>query len=147
VQIETVDAAIVRPLRAEVLRPGQAPEQLIYDGDQHPASRHWAAIIEGRVVGVASVMRDEHPREPHPGDWRIRGMASSAELRGRGIGGELLARCVGHAREQDGARLWCNARVRAVGFYEKAGFVVESELFEIPSIGSHRLMSKALQRG
>lgn len=143
-QIEAVAAEIVRPLRAEVLRPGQPAEQLVYEGDERSASRHWAASIDGRVVSVASVLREGHPREPRPGDWRLRGMASSADVRGQGLGSELLTRCVTYAREQNGARLWCNARIRAVGFYERAGFLVEGELFEIRSIGPHHLMSKAL---
>jgi len=34
-----------------------------------------------------------------------------------------------------GGALWCNARLRAVGFYELFGFVVAGEVFEEPDIG------------
>lgn len=137
-----VDAAVVRPLRGEILRPGQSPAELVFPDDDAPGTLHVAVVSGERVLGVASVIRDAHPREPRPGDWRIRGMASRPEMRGRGIGAALLARCEAHAREHGGARLWCNARAAARGFYERAGFTVEGEVFDIPSIGAHYLMGK-----
>jgi GNAT superfamily N-acetyltransferase len=144
-----VDAETVRPLRAEVLRPGQSREQLIFPGDDAPETLHAALAVQGRIVGVASVMREPYPHDALAGDWRIRGMATSAEMRGRGIGAALLARCEEHARDHAGARLWCNARVRAQALYERAGFAVDGDVFEIPLIGPHYLMGKPLreQRG
>jgi GNAT superfamily N-acetyltransferase len=140
----TVDAEGVRPLRAEVLRPGQPHEQLIFPGDDEPDTLHAAVAVSGRIVGVASVMRDAYPHDPHAGDWRIRGMATSAEMRGRGIGAALVARCEQHARDHAGMRLWCNARAGARRFYERAGFAVHGDAFEIAVIGLHYLMRKPL---
>jgi GNAT superfamily N-acetyltransferase len=142
---EAVDAEAVRPLRAEVLRPGQSREQLIFPGDDAPGTLHAAVAAEGRIVGVASVMREPYPHDPLAGDWRIRGMATSAEMRGGGIGAALLARCEEHVRGHAGTRLWCNARVRARALYERAGFAVDGEMFEIPLIGPHYLMRKPLR--
>ncbi|MHB8242006.1 MAG: GNAT family N-acetyltransferase [Solirubrobacteraceae bacterium] len=142
--VVAVDAEAVRPLRGEVLRPGQSADQLAFPGDDAPDSLHVAAMLDGRTVGVASVMRDGHPVTPLLGDWRVRGMATSEEMRGRGVGAAMLARCEAHARSAGGGRLWCNARVRARGLYERGGLAVEGELFDIPSIGAHYLMSKTL---
>jgi GNAT superfamily N-acetyltransferase len=139
-----VDAEAVRPLRGEVLRPGQAREQLTFPGDDAPETLHAAIAVEGRIVGVASVMREPYPHDPLAGDWRVRGMATSAEMRGRGLGAALLGRCEQHARDHAGARLWCNARVRARALYERAGLAVDGDVFEIPLIGPHYLMRKPL---
>jgi GNAT superfamily N-acetyltransferase len=146
IELAGVPAAEVRPLRAELLRPGQAPEQLVYPGDEDPGALHLIALAAGKQgpVGIASVMADPHPRTPAYGDWRVRGMATLPECRGRGVGAALLARCEAHATEQGGRRLWCNARVPALGFYERAGWSVESEVFEIEQIGPHAIMSKPL---
>ena len=73
-------------------------------------------------------------------------MATSPELRSRGIGAALLAACEKHAREHSGTRLWCNARIAARAFYERGGWVVEGDVFDIPTIGLHYLMSKPLLR-
>jgi ribosomal protein S18 acetylase RimI-like enzyme len=140
IEIRGVGALVVRDLRREVLRPGQSDAQLRYRGDDDPGSLHLAAFAGERIVGVASVMREGLPGEPRPGDWRVRGMASAPDVRGRGIGSALLARCVEHARERGGARIWCNARVGARSVYERAGLRVRGERFELPEIGDHYLM-------
>ncbi len=139
-----VSADVVRPLRQEVLRPGHPGETLVFTGDEDPETLHASISVEGAVVGVASVLRDSHPNDPRPGDWRIRGMATSPGQRNLGIGTALLAACEAHARDHGARRLWCNARVRARAFYERGGLVVEGGLFEIATIGPHYLMSKLL---
>jgi GNAT superfamily N-acetyltransferase len=131
-------------MRAAVLRPGQAPERLIYPGDEDPGSLHLAAMIDGAIVGIASVMADQHPRDPAKHDWRVRGMASAPDHRRSGIGGALLAGCERHARGQGGRRLWCHARLPARAFYEQADWTAEGEVFELPDIGPHVIMAKPL---
>lgn len=144
VQPSAVSADVVRPLRQEILRPASPGRDVVFPNDEHPDTLHVAVRIENRIVGVASVMRDPHPSDPRPGDWRIRGMATRPELRARGIGSALLAACEAHAREHRGTRLWCNARVKARSLYERGGLTVEGEVFEIAPIGPHYLMSKTL---
>jgi len=39
-----------------------------------------------------------------------------------------------------GGLLWCNARVPAVAFYERAGFEVRGEPWDEPHIGPHVAM-------
>jgi hypothetical protein len=40
--------------------------------------------------------------------------------------------------------VWCNARSPARGFYEREGFTIEGDTFEIAGIGPHFLMARAL---
>ncbi len=135
----------MRPLRKEILRPEQSAAKLVFPGDDATTTLHLAVHQDGQIVGVASVMSDPHPRRPHAGDWRIRGMATRAEVRSRGVGAALLSCCESHVREHGGDRLWCNARAPARAFYERGGFIVEGDVFEIAEIGPHYLMSKALR--
>jgi ribosomal protein S18 acetylase RimI-like enzyme len=145
VRVVPVTAALGRPLRMAVLRPHEPSDRPMYPLEDDLGTLHVAAIdAAGAVLAVGSVMLDGHPGEPSPGDWRIRGMATRPELRGRGLGGRVLDACEAHARERGGRRLWCNARVGARSFYERAGMQVEGEEYEIPGIGLHLLMSKPL---
>jgi predicted GNAT family N-acyltransferase len=145
VTIEPVTAEQVRPLRHAVLRPHQSPEELVYPGDDAPRTLHVAATgTGGEIVGVATISQEPHPRAPRAGDWRVRGMATVPEVRGRRVGAGLLQACVEHARAQGGARVWCTARTTAAGFYTGQGFVVEGDEFELPGIGLHVLMSSAV---
>lgn len=135
-----VDVAVVRDLRAEILRPGQSPEELVFNGDDAPDTLHIAVFEHGEPIAVASVMREPFPPRPSAHDWRVRGMATRPHARGRGAGGKLLELCIAHARGAGGTLLWCSARLPARGFYEGAGFAAIGDVFEIPRIGPHVLM-------
>ena len=108
---------------------------MFFDGDREHSSGHFAAYVDHRVVGVASVI--EEPESDGPGVWRLRGMAVSPALRGGGVGAALLERVRDFVARSDGGLLWCNARVTAQGFYLAAGFVVVGEPWDEPGIGPH----------
>jgi ribosomal protein S18 acetylase RimI-like enzyme len=134
----------VRALRHLLLRPHQAPEQLAYEGDDAWDSLHVGAYIDRELVGIASIVRQAPPGEVNERAWRVRGMATTPQVRGLGYGGALLERCLGHAIEHGGTLVWCNARADAVGFYRRFGFEVQGESFDLPPIGTHFLMTRGL---
>ena len=141
--IRQVSAEEIRPLRHRILRPGQAYEETAYPGDDLPDTVHLGAFDGDRLVGIASLYREG--REG-PG-WRLRGMATDDTVRGAGFGGALLAACMDHVAAAGGGELWCNARMVAVGFYRRAGFEVLSEEFDVPGIGAHVVMARAVPAG
>lgn len=146
--IETVPPAVTFPLRQAVLRPHQHPEELATPLDDRPGAASFAARAPGgEVVGTATVGPDDPPpaRDPAPGDfalarWRLRGMATAPAWRRRGIGSAVLDAVTAHVAAHGGGLLWCNARLTAVPFYERAGFVGHGEVFEEPAIGPHVVM-------
>jgi GNAT superfamily N-acetyltransferase len=141
---QAVDPSVVRPLRLEVLRAGFPPESVIHERDSIPGAAHAAILRDGEAIAIGSVMPEGYPLDPQNGDWRVRGMATRADVRGRGLGALVLGFLEAHARGEQASRLWCNARVGARTFYERAGLSIEGEVFEIESIGPHFLMSKRL---
>ena len=56
----------------------------------------------------------------------------------------MLEGCVDLVAESGGAELWCNARLPAVGFYRRGGFEVVSDEFDVPGIGPHVVMARAV---
>jgi GNAT superfamily N-acetyltransferase len=120
------------------------PDEFARAQTSRPGTVHAAFLLDGQVQAVGSVMPDPHPHDPQSGDWRIRGMATREDLRGKGYGAQVLAFCERQAREHAANRLWCNARVGALTLYERAGMHVEGDEFEIELIGPHCLMTKAL---
>lgn len=71
--------------------------------------------------------------------YRIRAMAVAGECQGQGIGAAMLKE-IQRVAQVDGTGLWCNARLRAVSLYERAGFVIVSDRYELPNIGPHHDM-------
>jgi predicted GNAT family N-acyltransferase len=141
--IREVDAEAVRPLRHRVLRPAQAFEETVYPGDELEGTVHLGAFDGERLVGIASLYREDRAGGP-AGGWRLRGMATEADVRGRGFGAELLAGCGRWVAAAGGAELWCNARATAIGFYRRAGFEVVSDEFDVPGIGVHKVMRRVV---
>lgn len=138
-------AADVLALRAEVLRPGQPLEASAYPTDDHPATGHFGGWDGDDLVAVASValgrfQTDVRTRVDWTPTWRLRGMAVAADRRGQGLGGEVLEAVHRHVEDSGHDGLWANARLPAVPFYERHGWRVVSEEFEIPSIGPHHVM-------
>lgn len=143
VVVRPIPAAATAALRAEVLRPGRPSHESVYAGDDDPATVHFGAFVADSVVGIASLYEEDRGGGPL-GGWRLRGMATAPSVRGRGVGAALLVAAVEHALAHGGSEVWCNARRVAVGFYQRAGFTVVSEEFEIPGIGAHVVMRRAL---
>ncbi|HEX4218462.1 MAG TPA: GNAT family N-acetyltransferase, partial [Acidimicrobiales bacterium] len=57
-----------------------------------------------------------------------------------GIGTALLDRVVWHVADHGAGVIWCNARVPAIGFYRRGGFVAQGDVWEEPEIGPHIVM-------
>ena len=126
-------------LRADVLRAERPPETALLPGDESGRGTHWGAWIGDRLVACASLYPAERDGRP---STQLRGAATAAEHRNKGVGGALLDAAIGAwLLDPAAARpLWCNARIRAVPFYERHGFVALGEAFEIRDIGLHRAM-------
>lgn len=131
-------------LRHRILRAGLPPESARWQGDHDPHTRHFAAVLDGRIVGCATLMLNQWEGQPA---WQLRGMAVEDGLRGRGIGRLILQHIERTAREANLARmLWCNARVQAVSFYRSQGWQTVGDEFSIPTAGPHLKMYKPIQR-
>lgn len=125
----------ILPLRHRILRPGLPFEAARFDGDLDAATRHYAAAAGGEPVACLSFMPSTWQGRPA---WQLRGMATDAGLQGGGVGRRLLETAVADARRAAPDRtFWCHARLTAVGFYEKLGWKVVSEPFDVPTVGPH----------
>lgn len=129
-------------LRYDVLRAGLPPEAAIFEGDHQPTSRHYGAFVDSRNVGCATLHLNRWLDEPA---WQLRGMATSPDFRNNGLGREILSFIESDILASHPVHLlWCNARVPAARFYQRLGWQVVSDVFEIPTAGPHLRMVKRL---
>lgn len=138
-------------LRHKVLRPHQNFDAVKYADDFSADAFHVGALIDGRIVGIATFAREIHaPVEkihPSKNPYRLRGMATDFDFHGQGIGAAVMHFSFAQLRERQCDLLWCNARKIAFPFYEKLDFKYIGEMFEMPDIGPHKVMYKPLARG
>lgn len=146
--IERVDSREIIPLRHRVLRAGLPIATARFEGDGDKTSFHWASYPVDHAyntlepIACASCIAVEFNGEPA---YKLRGMATDARYRGLGLGTELLKWSESATSEITGIRLfWCNARIEAVRFYEKQGWIKTGDIFHIHDAGPHLIMFKKL---
>jgi predicted GNAT family N-acyltransferase len=141
-----VSIDVIIGLRHRLLRAGLPAEAAQFPGDNEASTWHVGLFYsqtsanDAPLVSCASFMLNSYKGEAA---WQLRGMCSDIPHQSRGFGGRLLT-CAEEAIVADSKvqLFWCNARVPAVPFYEKHGWKVDSEEFEIPTAGPHRKMVK-----
>jgi GNAT superfamily N-acetyltransferase len=138
--LRPVPLAETRALRQAVLRPNQSFDELA--SHEPPDAFAVGAFDREELVAVGFIGPDGGP-----GSWRVRGMATEPRARSRGGGSAILEALIEHAMSHGATRVWCNARLPARAFYERAGFRAVSESFEITGIGPHYVMELIASRG
>ena len=125
----------ILPLRHRILRAGLPFETASFEGDNDANARHYAVVSGGEAVCCLSLVPSEWEGRPA---WQLRGMATDGQVQGRGLGRGLLEMAVAEARRDEPEWVfWCNARTSAIGFYEKLGWRVMSEPFDVLTAGPH----------
>jgi len=147
-QARQVDVSELLELRTRILRPSFPPGALAhFDGDDELTSRHFALFDEhDRCVACLTLMSRPTPEAPDRPAVQLRGMAVDAALQKQGLGARLLDFALGRAAVAflPARVVWCNARIRARSFYERAGFQVIGDVFEVVGVGPHVVMWREL---
>jgi ribosomal protein S18 acetylase RimI-like enzyme len=133
------------PLRARILRPGQAQSAASFPDDESSSTFHIGVFNEQKLVCVATLVVEKHPYfTSYKNSFRLRGMATDTEFQGQGAGRLAILFSLQELRQRDCDFLWCNARQLAFSFYERLGFNFYGGLFDIPGVGPHKVMYKEL---
>lgn len=149
IEVRRVDAADVVPLRRKVLRQGMPAETANFPGDNEPEAFHLGAVRNHEIVGVATFLIRPYPLDAAgTRAWQLRGMAVEPALQGQGVGSRILDSAIEalrhellrHDERHAPVVLWCKARIKAVEFYRRNGWIVEGEEFDIPNFGKHYFM-------
>ncbi|MFJ3880228.1 GNAT family N-acetyltransferase [Streptomyces sp. NPDC090077] len=149
--VHRVPAARVHPVREEVLGPGHPEEALAHPGDGLPATRHLAALRQGRAVGCASLYAEDPPDGcavpgARPGRARrLGGLATHGEVRGTGAGGALLRTALTLSALDGADTVWCRVDDPAAGFYREHGFEVLGRPLDLPGTGVRHLMHRSIR--
>ena len=95
------------------------------------------AFEDERMLGCCMLIETE------PGTVRLRQMAVSNNLQGKGIGRALMQFAENIARDRGFRKITMHARKSATGFYEKLGYFISGGEFEEVTL-PHVVMEKRL---
>lgn len=118
--IEQIRPELTWRMRQKVLYPAQKLYQMEMEEDNN--GYHFGAFLDNELVGVVSLFQNGD-------DFQFRKFAVDETVQGKGIGKTMLKHLIDFVIEGGGKRLWCNARVTAIGFYLKFGFAHTGQLF------------------
>jgi len=126
-------------LREEVLRQPLGLSLRNEDLTQERDQLHFGLFDErGSLIGCAIAVL-------LPGlAAKVRQMAVAQERRGQGCGRQIMSGIEAYLAERGCTRVELHARVSAVGFYEKLGYIAEGEPFTEVTI-PHVRMCKRIQ--
>ncbi len=160
-EIKTINAAQTFPVRHPELREGKPVESCSFEGDLLENTLHIGAYLGLELVGVASFMKQPtyFPTENNPSmvqhinnspsqlyEMQLRGMAVLKTHHKKGIGAAILRFGEQKLKDIGYSGIWMNARIKVVGFYEKLGYSIHGDVFDIQGVGAHFKMSKKIDK-
>jgi len=129
-------------IRHPVLRSGKPIESCHFDGDNLETTKHFGLFHENNLVGVISIFKTRNPLFVEKSQFQIRGMAILEHHQKKGFGEALVKHGEDYIKQQNGTMIWFNARIVAVGFYEKLGYQIIGDSFDIGDVGEHYVQFK-----
>lgn len=131
-------------VRLPVLRPGKPIDSCIFEGDDLPTTVHFGIYDDETLAGIVSVFEERTPLLLQKKQYQLRGMAVLDSYQKKGLGEQLIKAAEEYITYKNGEVIWFNAREIAVGFYNKMGYNIVGEPFNIGDIGVHYIMHKPL---
>lgn len=140
--VKKISATETYAVRQPVLRAGKPIESCQFDGDERESTKHYGYFENGNLIGIASMFEVKNEAFDSQKQFQLRGMAVLPNHQKKGIGEQLVLFAEKDAIAQNADLIWFNAREIAVGFYEKLGYEIFDEPFDIGDIGPHYIMFK-----
>lgn len=134
-----------KQIRNIVLWPHlNSPEECTLDVDTLPDTFHIGAELDGEIVATSTVIRQQNEKFEQQHQYRLRAMGTLPKVRGRNYGKQVIELILEELKNRHADLLWCDARKVALGFYERMGFSVTGDFYNVRNIGPHKLMYKEI---
>lgn len=143
IKVRQISAKDTYPLRIKILRNGIA-KNYQFPEDHYDDTFHIGAFHNNELVGIATLIKNDFKHLSQFRAYQLRGMAVDDTLQNSGIGTLILTFIHKLSSKKDIDLVWCNARLKALNFYNKNGYITVGEAFDIPQIGLHYVMYKKL---
>ena len=134
-----VSASDLGEVRRCSLYPFMAPSaELDAEMMANPDTVFAGAFAGDTPIGCIAVL----PESKYDCGLRIRWFGVLESERYRGIGTRLVESSQEYAAQR-GESLWADVRIKAIPIYERLGFEPLGDFFDLPEIGTHRVMKWA----
>lgn len=138
IEFQSVEYSKSLLLRNEVLRKPLGLDISDDDISDEVYQVHFVAIEKDEVVGTVSLVSHYQIEL-----GKLRQMATAEDVRGKGYGKQLVSVLEEYCAQNQMTKVVLHARHYAVGFYEKLGYEITSDVFQEVGI-DHFVMEKIL---
>ena len=143
-EIKEIDAIETYSVRHPVLRKGRPISDCAFEGDNLNTTFHLGIYYANVLVGVATFLVNSNTSFLENPQYQLRGMAILENFQKKGYGEHLLKAGEHIVQSKNVSRIWFNAREIAVSFYQRLDYKIVGDVFHIPNIGNHYIMTKTL---
>ena len=127
------DKQALSQIREQVfIREQNVPTELEWDGEDETALHLLAEDGDGNPIGTARMLQDGH----------IGRVAVLSPWRGRGVGSALMKQVLKTATHEHHRKVFLDAQIDAIGFYQKLGFNAEGITFMDAGIPHRHMVRK-----
>ncbi len=142
--VQQISASQAHDIRHPVLRVGKPRDACKFKEDEETTTIHIGLFFKDTLIGTVTFLKNEDPSFKEKQQYQLRGMAVLSEFQNKGLGELMVTEGEVLLKRQSVARIWLNARKKAVNFYKRIGYTIYSEEFEVPIFGPHYQMTKEL---
>ncbi|HWR94435.1 MAG TPA: GNAT family N-acetyltransferase [Flavobacterium sp.] len=145
--IREITAIETFSVRHPILRPGKPVESCHFDGDNLNTTKHFGIFKKNELIGVISLFESKNNMFSAQNQFQIRGMAVLEIHQKKGHGEALVYYTEEFLKKNkdNPFLIWFNAREKAVGFYQKLGYTIIGDSFDIFDVGIHYVMYKSFK--
>ncbi|WP_397363590.1 GNAT family N-acetyltransferase [Olleya sp. R77988] len=144
IKIKPISGLETIPIRHAVLRKGKPVDACPIPEDDLDNTFHFGLFYKDQLAGVCTFVADKSSYFKDNNQYRLRAMGVLEQFQGFHFGKHLLKHGIAYLQTQNIDRLWFNARIVALNFYKNNGFETIGDKFNIPKVGPHYVMHKAL---
>ena len=134
--VKFIPVELTLDLRSRVLRNGKPLAECSFPTDQVEGVFHLAYYDGENIATIATFFPNNYKGNIIVG-YQLRGMATDNPYLGKGYGKQLIQFAVEYIKNTNAQYIWCNSRSSAIKFYQKLGFELLSEEFDIAGVGPH----------
>lgn len=118
IQIEQIRDDLTWRIRHEAMYPDLPINAVKLENDAE--GMHFGLYADDQLTSVVSLFSKGQI-------YQFRKFATISAAQGQGFGSLLLKHIIDYVQSRGATKIWCNARVSAVGFYQKFGFHITDQ--------------------
>tara|TARA_B100000287_G_C20647292_1_gene785545 strand:- start:996 stop:1670 length:675 start_codon:yes stop_codon:yes gene_type:complete len=142
IKIKKVSISFIQAYRKKYLYSHLSPQLCYYNKDKNNSTIHLALFQNDKVISGLTLIENSFLENKK--SFQIRGMFTINNCCKKGYGSLLIDYAKKKISDHNCKLLWCNARVEAIDFYKKNGFVEYGDFFLKKNIGKHIKMYSKL---